>query len=153
MEFPITSMRDPIFWGWHRSIDRILTDWQATRGAEAHGPVVIYGQPTFNAGWSTVRVAFSHRVLAEFVKPKHVTVNGSAATSVTDVSLNGTGYIFEFSGFTVPAPGTVVVTVRREVDNHIRTTAIAQRPAVALIMSTFGNLLTPHIQRFSYTRP
>lgn len=153
MSDPITSMRDPIFWGWHSYIDKILSDWQATKGVEAKGPVFVYGAPNFSADWSKLRVAFSHRIVPELLKPGNVTVNDSPATAVTDVSLTGTGYIFEFSGYAMPPAGSVKVAVRREVNNGIRTSLAQPRPAPTLIMSTYGNLLTPSLTTFSYTKP
>lgn len=153
MSNPVTSMRDPIFWGWHRSIDSTLALWQGTRGAEARPPLSIYGAPTFSAGWNEVRVAFSHRVVPDFVVPGHVTVNGSPATAVTDVSLTGKGYIFAFSGFAVPPAGPVEVVVRREINNTVRTSIADPRPAPTLIFSTYGNILTPAVNRYTFTKP
>lgn len=153
MANPATSMRDPIFWAWHTHLDMILSSWQSTKGAEAVGPLSIYSKPTFNAGWSSIKVAFSNRVIPEFVRPENVTVNGSPATSVTDVSLTGTGYIFEFSGFSVPSSGAVEVIVRREINNNIRTIASDPRPTPTLIMSTFGNVLSPAVNKIEYTKP
>ncbi len=148
-----TSMRDPIFWGWHSGIDQILSDWQATQGVEARGPVLVYTKPVFQNNWTTYRVAFSHRVIPELVKPENIMVNGSPATAVADVSFTGTGYIFEFSGFAVPADGIVEVVVLREVNNTIRTSAGDPRPVPTLIVSIFGNILTPAVNRYTYTKP
>ena len=153
MSNPATSMRDPIFWGWHQHIDGLLTAWQATQGVEASGPTVIYGRPQFMNGWSTVRVAFSHRVIADAVRPENVLVNGQPAIAIQDVSLTGTGYIFSFSGFPVPADGDVELVVRREVNNTIRANASDPRPRPTLVVSTFGNLLEPIVSRYQYTKP
>ena len=92
-------------------------------------------------------------MIPELVKPENIMVNGSLATSVADVSSTGTGYIFEFSGFGVPADGIVEVVVLREVYNTIRTSAGDPRPVPTLIVSTFGNLLTPAVNRYTYTKP
>jgi len=150
---PITSMRDPIFWAWHSSIDSILTRWQSTQGIEARPPLTTSGTPQFDPTWSTLRVAFSHRVVTDFVLPSQVTVNGSPATAVQDVSLTGTGYILEFSGFALPPSGPVEVVVRREVNTAVRSSFTQARPAPALIFSTFGNILIPAVNTFSYTKP
>ncbi len=152
---PRTSMRDPIFWAWHGHIDQILRAWRTTQTAfEARMPeLVLYTIPNFDGSWSTIRLAFMIRVVPELVKPSHVEVNGSPATSVTDVSFTGTGYIFDFTGFDVPADGTVEVVVRREVDTHVRTSNTDPRPAVGMLMSIYGQLFTPHVQRFFYTKP
>jgi Common central domain of tyrosinase len=156
MSNPVTSMRDPIFWGWHKHLDGILSEWKITLGeqnAEALGDVQIYTTPAFLDNWTKLRVAFSRRVVPEFVRPSHVVVDGSPATSVADVSLTGSGYIFEFSGFAVPPDGTFEVVIRREVDNTIRTSAADPRPASALIISTYGGLLQPAVNRLSYEKP
>jgi len=153
MSNPATSMRDPVFWGWHYWIDSILTSWQATRGVEAKPPLTTYQTPKWSADWTAVDVPFTHRVIAEFVRPANLLVNGSPATTVTDVSLNGTGYIFRFSGFPTPPAGPVVVTLRREINNTIRTNLNDGRPMPTLIVSTFGNPLQPAVRRFTYTRP
>jgi len=154
MANPVTSMRDPIFWGWHTHLDSILSAWQAVQGVEATSPLSIYTAPTFNAGWSTVRVAFSGQVIASLVLPANVEVNGSRATAVTNVSTNSSQtYIFEFSGFAVPPSGPVEVVVRREVNNDIRTSISDPRPAPTLIVSTFGQILTPAVNRYSFTKP
>jgi len=150
---PSTSMRDPIFWAWHSAIDSILTRWQNTQGVEGRPPLTIVGTPQFDPTWSTLRVAFSHRLVTDFVLPSQVTVSGSPATAVQDVSLTGTGYIFEFSGFAVPPSGPVELVVRREVNTGVRTSPTQARPAPALIFSTFGNIVTPAVSTFSYTRP
>lgn len=153
MSNPVTSMRDPIFWGWHRAIDSLLTRWQNTRGAEAAPPLSIYTVPQFTANWDTVRVAFSNRVVVDLVRAGHVAVNGAPATQVRDVSSSGSGYILAFTGYTVPPSGPVELVVRREINNTVRTTAAQPRPAPTLIFSTFGNILTPAVSRYTYTRP
>jgi hypothetical protein len=150
-----TSMRDPVFWGWHRSIDSILTRWQLTRGIEAapNIPLSLYGRPQWAFNWDTVRVAFSNRVVPEFVHPGHVTVNGGPATVVGDISFDGTGYILAFTGFPVPPSGTVRLVVRREMNDPARASLDAGRPAPTLIFSTFGKILVPPVSRYSYVRP
>jgi tyrosinase-like protein len=153
MANPITSMRDPIFWGWHYWIDSLMTTWQATRGVEATGALTVYQIPNWTPDWTAVNVPFSHRVVPEFVRPANVLVNGSPATTVTDVSLTGTGYIFRFSGFPVPPTGPVEVVLRRETDNTIRTSPTMPRPMPTVIFSTYGNILQPAVSRFTYTRP
>lgn len=153
MPNPFTSMRDPIFWAWHGHIDSVLTAWELTKGAEAQGFVIVYGKPTFSADWATLQVAFSNRTIVDLVRPGNVTVNGSPATTVTDVSLTGTGYIYAFSGFNVPPSGTVEAVIRREINNTIRTSVTAARPSPTLIMSTYGRLLTPPVNRYTYLKP
>lgn len=150
---PATSMRDPIFWGWHYWIDSLMTTWQATRGVEANPPLSLYQIPKWTPDWTAVTVSFSHRVVPDFVRPANVVVNGAPATAVTDVSLTGTGYIFRFSGFPVPPAGPVEVVVRRETNNTIRTSLATPRPMPTVIFSTFGNILQPAVSRFTYTRP
>lgn len=150
---PVTSMRDPVFWGWHKHIDDMLTRWQKTQGVEAAAPVAVYGKPQMSATWSSVKVAFSHRVITELVRAGNLTVNGSPATSFSDVSLNGTGYILEFTGFAIPPAGPVEVVLRRDFNNTIRTSTSVPRPRSTLIMSTFGNILTPSVNRYTYTKP
>lgn len=153
MANPATSMRDPIFWGWHRGIDKILTDWQATRGPQAQGPVTVSGTPAFSPDWTRLRVTFSKPIVRDLLRAQNVTVNGSSATSFIDVTTGGQGLVFEFTGFAVPPSGAVEALVRREANNVIRTVSTAPRPAPTLIMSTFGNLLTPTVNRFTFTKP
>lgn len=154
MSNPATSMRDSIFWGWHAFIDSILDNWQSSQGTvEALGPVMLYSLPSFSSDWANLRVAFSKRLVADLVRPANVTVNGAPATSVTDVSFTGTGFIFEFSGFPIPPDGTVVVIVRREINNTFRTTLSQPQPTPTLLISTFGNLLTPAVNRINYSKP
>jgi hypothetical protein len=153
MANPVTSMRDPIFWGWHRAIDKILTDWQMTKGPAAQGLVAVSGTPTFSPDWKRLRVTFSQAIVPELLRAQNVTVNGSSATSATDITTGGKGLVFEFTGFAVPPSGPVEAVVRREANNDIRTVATAPRPVPTLIMSSFGNLLTPTLNRFTYTRP
>lgn len=150
---PRTSMRDPIFWGWHQHIDDILRRWQQTQGVEAGPPLGVYTKPVFSADWSRVRVAFSHRILNDLARAGNVTVNGSSATAFSDVSFDGVGYILEFSGFTVPPSGPVELVVRRELNNTIRTNSTQPRPRPTMIMSTFGNILTPAVNRYIYSKP
>jgi hypothetical protein len=153
MADPRTSMRDPIFWAWHKHLDKILSDWQAMKGVEAKGTLQLQGNPEFVGNWSRLRVAFSHQIIPELVRAGNVTVNGSPATGVRDVSLTGTGHIFEFSGFSVPPDGKVEVVIRRDVNNNIRTSLVDPRPVPTLIMSTYGNLLMPAVNRITYTKP
>lgn len=154
MSDPATSMRDPIFWSWHSHLDSILTQWQALQGAEAQSPLTIYQNPKFDAGFTKVTIPFALEVIEEFVLPANVEVNGSRATSVVNVSLNpGQSYIFEFSGFAVPPPGPVELVLRREVNNTIRTILSDPRPYPTLIVSKFGQVLTPSVLRLYYTKP
>jgi Common central domain of tyrosinase len=158
MANPATSMRDPVFWAWHKHIDSILTSWQATQGVEAGG-LMLYQLPSFSAGWDTVRVPFSNATIPELVLPGNLTVNGSPATTVVDVftatggGASGPGYVYEFSGFAVPPSGPVEVVLSRELDNTIRTSASDLRPTPTLIMSVYGRPLEPAVNRITYTRP
>lgn len=154
MANPVSSMRDPIFWSWHSHLDGILSQWQAVKGAEATSPLSIYTKPSFNTGFTSVRIAFSVQVIEEFVLPGNVTVNGSPATAVTNVSTTpGQTYIFEFSGFTVPPAGPVRLVVRRDLKNTIRTNVANPRPYPTLLASTFGQVLTPSVNNYDYTKP
>ena len=71
---------------------------------------------------------------------------------MSDVSFTGTGYLFDFTGFAIPADGIVEVVLRREVDTHVRTSNAQPRPAVGMIMSIYGQPLSPHIHRIYYTK-
>ena len=147
-------MRDPIFWAWHNHIDGILSAWQAvqTEGGAVGRTFGLYTFPSFDATWQTVRVAFQMRAIPEFIKPHHLNVNGSPGTSVTDVSFTGTGYVFDFTGFDVPADGLVEVVIRREVDTHVRTSNSQPRPAVGMIMSIYGQVFSPNVVRTYFTK-
>jgi hypothetical protein len=151
---PRTSMRDPIFWAWHSHIDALMAAWQSTQtDFDAEGETTsVYQNPSFDSTWSTLRVAFQRRMIPDFVKASHVEVNGSPATAVTDESFTGTGYIFDFTGFAVPSDGTIEVVIRRDADTGVRTSTTEARPAVGLLVSTFGQLFAPHIQAFYYTK-
>lgn len=153
MSTPLTSMRDPIFWGWHAHIDEILTEWQKTHGAQATAPFTVPSVPQFNLDWSKLTVEFSHQAIPEFIRASHISVNGSPATTVNDISIEGKGRRFEFSGFPIPPTGQITVKVYRESGTGVRTNPSEARPQPFIAMNTSGNILTPAINNYTYTKP
>ena len=154
MAWPRTSMRDPIFWAWHAHIDSLLARWQTAKGVNPNAELSTYTRPAFDAAFSKVRVAFSFDVIEGLLMPANVEVNGSAATSFTNVSLTpGRTSIFEFTGFAVPASGPVELTIRREVDNRFRVVSTDPRPAATMIMTNEGRIFEPAVLRLEYNKP
>lgn len=126
------SPRDPVFWRWHSFLDTVsqqrlnlgvalnaltalrldqllIPDGELQQGG-APAPQVVYQIPfrvfKYTDAFDSFTVEFHEPVIG--VKAEDLVVNGVAATLVTG---DGQGP-YVFSGFSIPAPGEIVVRLR-----------------------------------------
>lgn len=117
--FDSPGSEEDTFWKWHALVDAPRSDWHLGGGADQArivGTIPANGE-THAGALTEIVIAFDLPVSSDptslneiHIRPEHLTVNGEAATAMTDVSTGMTrSMIYRFTGFAPPAAGPVTV--------------------------------------------